>query len=141
MSTERQIDANRRNSQLSTGPRTAEGKSRVGRNALKHGLTARLVVLPHENPREFNAFRRDLLRYLGPQSAFEELLAENIVIDLWRLRRVPVLEATLYSRGAEQESPLELMRRLAREAEDYIEEQKALGNHEFSKCSNRVYQL
>ena len=30
--------ANRRNAQMSTGPRTEEGKSRSRRNAVKHGI-------------------------------------------------------------------------------------------------------
>jgi hypothetical protein len=38
MATERQIAANRRNAAKSTGPRSAAGKQRTGRNAVRHGL-------------------------------------------------------------------------------------------------------
>jgi hypothetical protein len=38
MATERQIAANRRNAQKSTGPRSASGRKRSGQNALRHGL-------------------------------------------------------------------------------------------------------
>ena len=38
MATDRQIAANRRNGALSRGPKTAVGKARSSRNALKHGL-------------------------------------------------------------------------------------------------------
>ena len=38
MATDRQIAANRRNGALSRGPKTAAGKARSSRNALKHGL-------------------------------------------------------------------------------------------------------
>jgi hypothetical protein len=40
MSSARQIAANRRNAQRSSGPRTAAGKQKVGDNALRHGLAA-----------------------------------------------------------------------------------------------------
>jgi hypothetical protein len=43
MTSEAKIAANRRNAQRSTGPRTALAKSRVRRNALKHGLAALVV--------------------------------------------------------------------------------------------------
>ena len=46
MTSEAKIAANRRNAQRSTGPRTASGKSRVRRNALKHGLAALVVRDP-----------------------------------------------------------------------------------------------
>ncbi|MCK1722627.1 hypothetical protein [Bradyrhizobium sp. 141] len=39
MATERQIAANRRNAQKSTGPRTAAGKRRAAGNAQRHGLS------------------------------------------------------------------------------------------------------
>lgn len=96
MSSERQIEANSRNAQFSTGPRTPNGKSRSARNALRHGLTAKQVVLFDENPKDFDAFRADLLNELNPDGALEGVLAERIVIDSWRLRRIPALEATLY---------------------------------------------
>ena len=57
------------------------------------------MVLPGENPDDFDSFRAGLLSSLGPQGALEEALAEKIVADAWRLRRVPIIEATLYRRG------------------------------------------
>jgi hypothetical protein len=48
MLSQRQIDANRRNAQFSTGPRTPEGRAAVGLNALRHGLSAQTSVLPGE---------------------------------------------------------------------------------------------
>jgi hypothetical protein len=43
MTSEAKIVANRRNAQRSTGPRTAPGKARVRRNAVRHGLAACVV--------------------------------------------------------------------------------------------------
>jgi len=99
MSNDQQIAANRLNAQRSTGPRTPAGKTRVSSNALKHGLTGREVVLPNENPDDFEFFRTGILTSLDPQGELEGALAEKIVADFWRLRRVPIFEATLYRRG------------------------------------------
>ena len=57
MISQRKIDANRRNARKSTGPRTEEGKNQVKLNALKHGLTARTVVLPHEDEEAYQQRR------------------------------------------------------------------------------------
>ena len=43
------IAANRRNCQLSTGPKTAEGKARARANAVRHGLTGAGIALPTED--------------------------------------------------------------------------------------------
>ncbi len=45
MATEAQTNANRANSQKSTGPRTAEGKAAVSQNAVKHGLFGHEAVI------------------------------------------------------------------------------------------------
>ena len=54
MATDAQIQANRENAKKSTGPRTPEGKARVSKNALKHGLLAQDSVIPGEDPAEFD---------------------------------------------------------------------------------------
>ncbi len=47
MATEKQMEANRRNAALSTGPKTEEGKAQSRANAVTHGLTAK-SFLPKE---------------------------------------------------------------------------------------------
>lgn len=46
MTTAAQIEANRRNVLKSTGPKTVEGKIVAASNATKHGLLAKLPVVP-----------------------------------------------------------------------------------------------
>ncbi len=50
-----QMEANRRNSFLSTGPRTPSGKTRSALNATKHGFTGRLAVAVPRGPFEEDA--------------------------------------------------------------------------------------
>jgi hypothetical protein len=110
MASERQIAANRLNALRSSGPRSAEGKARAASNALKHGLTGKQVVLPGEDPAEFDAFRSDLIADRAPQGALEEIFAEKIVADAWRFRRALQLVAALYQRE-ERAAKLEAARR------------------------------
>jgi hypothetical protein len=44
MTSFRQIEANRRNAQLSTGPITEDGRKQSRQNAVRHGLTAETVI-------------------------------------------------------------------------------------------------
>jgi len=97
VASESQAEANRLNAQRSTGPRTPEGKAKVAMNALKHGLTAKKIVLVNEDPQGFDAFHNAMWAALNPQDAVEDVLAERVVADAWRLRRVPVFEAALHS--------------------------------------------
>lgn len=48
MATDKQIAANRANALLSTGPRTYSGRESSKLNALRHGLTAKTLILAHE---------------------------------------------------------------------------------------------
>jgi hypothetical protein len=95
--------ANRRNAQLFTGPRTEEGKGRSRRNALKHGILSRaLLVLEGkgaEDPAEFNDLLEDLRSDHAPVGAAEEMLVEKIAVCWWRQKRALRCEAGLIRRG------------------------------------------
>ena len=75
---EKQRRANRQNAKKSTGPKTAAGKARASRNALKHGLLAKDVVITgtdfNENRAEFDAFLADLCAELKPQGLVTKLV-------------------------------------------------------------------
>jgi hypothetical protein len=84
MSTEKQIEANRANSQLSTGAVTPEGKRKVSINAIKHGYAGRIaIVLDHEKEayrEHFRAFREEY-KPVGPEAInFSLAQADNIGI-------------------------------------------------------------
>ena len=46
MASEKQLKANRENAKLSTGPKTATGRLRSSRSALRHGLSRPLTADP-----------------------------------------------------------------------------------------------
>ncbi len=83
----KRVAANRRNSARSTGPRTEAGKSKVRLNALKHGLTATLPVLPGEDQEGFKARAEAWNVELNPRSDLEAYIAERIVVASWQFDR------------------------------------------------------
>ena len=73
MATQRQIEANRRNAQRSTGPTTPEGKARSAQNSLTHGLTAASVVISIEDRGDYEELRARLIaehKPVGTQELF-----------------------------------------------------------------------
>ena len=100
MATRKQIRANRRNARKSTGPRSEAGKAASSANALSHGLTATgTVVLPEEEPEDFERLRQGVIADLAPAGALQAALAQRIAGLLWRLDRVARLEAELFAHG------------------------------------------
>lgn len=91
-----QMEANRRNAQLSTGPRSLRGKSVSRLNALKHGLTAQQVVLFDETTDNFEAFVDEIVATLKPRNPVEDLLVERIALCAWRLRRCYRIEVAMF---------------------------------------------
>lgn len=95
--------ANRRNAQLSTGPRTKEGKSRSRQNAVKHGiLSSALLILDGdgaEDRSEFDELLSALRRDLAPVGMLEEMLVEKIAVCWWRQKRALKCEAGLVRRA------------------------------------------
>jgi hypothetical protein len=96
-------EINRANAQHSTGPKTAAGKSQSSLNALRHGLTGQLVVMPTE---DLQAYQRHLTSFTDeyhPKGATEAHLVQALADTSWRLNRVAALEANLLTLAAARE--------------------------------------
>jgi hypothetical protein len=106
MASDRQIEANRRNAQFSTGPRTEDGKANSRGNAMTHGLTAQQLLLPGEDPEDFAAFRDAVFDEAQPATLYEERLVNRIVGLMWRLGRVEAFEAAIFSWVAHRQDEL-----------------------------------
>jgi hypothetical protein len=96
MTSFRQIEANRRNAQLSTGPVTEEGKRRSRQNAIRHGLTAETVIDALEDAEDYAAFEMAVTADHDAQSAVERELVLRLASLLWRLRRATAIESGLF---------------------------------------------
>ena len=88
------ISANRRNAQLSTGPKTALGKSKSALNAVKHGIFTKecLKGISDEELQNFEVLKLGLVESLKPKDAMQAVLCEKISVDIWRLRKVLAFE-------------------------------------------------
>ncbi len=102
MTTWRQITANRRNADKSTGPRTEDGKRRSRRNALRHGLCAETVVEVLEDVEDYKAFEMAIASEYDAQSVVERELVLRLASLLWRIRRATGIETALLDVQAEQ---------------------------------------
>ena len=96
MSSFRQIEANRRNACLSTGPVTEEGKNKSRQNAVRHGLTAETVIDALEDGEDYAAFEMAVTADYDAQSAVERELVLRLASLLWRLRRATAIESGLF---------------------------------------------
>src|ERR1700758_2892746 len=96
MTSFRQIEANRRNARLSTGPVTEEGKRKSRQNAIRHGLTAETVIDALEDAEDYAAFEMAVAADYDAQSAVERELVLRLASLLWRLRRATAIETGLF---------------------------------------------
>src|SRR5215469_13777310 len=95
MTSVRQIEANRDNALKSTGPKTADGKRRSRRNALRHGFTAETVIESLESAEEYRAFEDAIVLEYLPRTPVEQELVHRLASLFWRLRRATSIETGL----------------------------------------------
>ena len=96
MATIKQINANKKNALLSKGPKTDLGKLNSSKNSLKHGLTAKQLVIG-ENLKEFEQYRDQMIEALKPVGILEEQVVFKIIDVGFRLRRIGKIEAGIYN--------------------------------------------
>jgi hypothetical protein len=76
------------NGAKSAGPKTAQGRANSSMNAVKHGLTAKTLILPNENPDRFREMFNGYFDLFRPIGQKEIDLVSDIVAARWRLSRV-----------------------------------------------------
>jgi hypothetical protein len=111
--------ANMANARLSTGPSTPEGKARSSQNAIRHGLTAKELIVSDDQRPAFEELRQSLLTELAPQGAVENFTFDQLLHAAWNLQRFRALEADLMVNGLDpilDDSAAKILDRLNRYA-------------------------
>ena len=121
MNSFRQIEANRRNARLSTGPVTADGKKRARLNAVRHGLTAETVIDALEDADDYAAFELAVTSDYDVQTAVERELVLRLASLLWRLRRATAIESGLFKIQAKHLLQFRQRRRAHQDRQEIID--------------------
>jgi hypothetical protein len=103
MASPAQINANRANALLSTGPATPETKSAVRHNAITYGIHAKSLIIPGEDPEEFEAFKEFQVDTWLPQDTAEQQCVDQLTTNLWRLNRLQNAEAQIWDAAMQTE--------------------------------------
>jgi hypothetical protein len=90
---EKRIAANRANSLKSTGPKTPSGKRNSSRNAMKHGLLARAVLIDGESRERFDELLISIHKEFQAETPTECALVEKMAVSQWRLLRLWTMES------------------------------------------------
>jgi hypothetical protein len=101
MTTEKKIQSNRRNALKSTGPKTKRGIAHSRINAMTHGLSASAILIPGENPSDFENLHQVFLDSYDPMNASEAELVRQLTMSAWKLRRSDMIESYLFRLGGD----------------------------------------
>ena len=102
MATPAQIAANQANAQLSTGPRSADGKARSSKNNLRYGFRSQSVLLPGDDPAEYEALLQELSGHFCIRNLSEQRMVREMADAEWRLRRTRHYQEELLTRKIEE---------------------------------------
>ncbi len=96
---------NRENALKSTGPRTEAGKQKSSLNALRHGLTSQIVIMPNEDLEAYHRFTESFHNDHKPSGALETQIVQSIADDYWRLNRAKNMEGHLFALFIHEKAP------------------------------------
>ena len=97
MSTQRQIEANRRNAQKSTGPASVTGKAVSCMNALKTGIHAKSLLLPSEKLADLEQLIQEYYNHHNPTAPEARALVDDLIYSEWLKRRLRAAETQLWA--------------------------------------------
>jgi hypothetical protein len=129
MASIKQIEANRRNSQLSTGLSQA-GKAVTRMNAFETGIDAQSQIIPGEDPAALELLTSQYYERFQPQGPEEVAVIDSAISSDWLLRRFRKTEAQIWNRSIARD--VENQRKWGNKPEKYplaaafLDTQKAL---------------
>jgi hypothetical protein len=85
---EAQLIANQKNAQLSTGPKTREGKAKVRLNSLKHSFAGATVVVAESQKEIFKAHFESFKTEYRPVGPTEEFLTHSLAEISWAAQQI-----------------------------------------------------
>jgi hypothetical protein len=97
MSTLRQIEANRRNAQKSTGPTSVPGKAVSSMNALKTGIHAKSLILPSEKLADLEQLIDEYYQSHNPTTPETRSLVDDLIYGEWLKRRLRAAETQIWA--------------------------------------------
>ncbi len=103
MISQQQLEANQRNAQLSTGPKTPEGKAASARNAATHGLSSVFQVLAHEGQSDFDEMLAAYQTEFAPQTENERFLVQQLTQARWKMSRIERYQALAFDQLLDSE--------------------------------------
>ena len=94
---EAQLAANRANAQKSTGPVTQQGKETTRLNAVKHGVTQQVMVMPAPQMEAYLDFNKEMQLAYAAANPIEKQLVQTIIDTQWRLNLARNIEFSLFA--------------------------------------------
>ena len=97
MASSAQINANHLNSQKSTGPKSPDGKKRSSLNAMRHGFTGQLLVVPEAESAIYQKHCHEYHAEFTPKGKLETDLVQEIADLRWSIDRIRAHESNLFA--------------------------------------------
>jgi hypothetical protein len=95
-----QLEANRRNAEKSTGPRTDAGKAASSANSKSHGLTGRIEFQHPRDQLDYAALGQRMTAEAKPCTAVEEHLVQTILDSQWQMNRCRAFDEQIWRERA-----------------------------------------
>ena len=101
MSTSKQLDANRRNAQKSTGPKTPAGKAASCMNALKTGIHAKSAIIKGEKAEDLQDLIEEYYSHHQPDTPELRAIVDDLIVCEWEIRRITHCGAQMWNHQVE----------------------------------------
>ncbi len=97
MASLQQIEANRRNAQKSTGPRSVEGKAVSSLNALKLGIDSQSLLIRGESAKDLESLAARYYERFQPATPEECYYVDTLIRGDWQLRRLSKVDTSVWN--------------------------------------------